>query len=184
MPHRLYGHVPPATRYSVGALARRCRGRCLHEAEAAGALPIVVGGTGLYFKALTEGLAAMPRHSAGSPSAWAERLAAEGAAALHAALASAIRSAAAAIRPSDPQRVLRALEVLEATGRPLAEWQMRGAAAAARRSRTKRRASCSSRTARRSTGGSRRASTAWSRRARVDEVRGLLARDSIRSCRR
>ena len=89
----------------------------LKEADAAGALPVLVGGTGLYFKALTEGLAQTPPIPDDIRARWAERLAAEGAEALHALLGERDPVAAAAIRPTDPQRILRALEVLEATGR-------------------------------------------------------------------
>ena len=121
IPHQLYGHVPAEIRYSVGAWLRDAE-RILAEAREAGALPILVGGTGLYFKALTEGLAAIPEIPAEVRAYWAERLKVEGAAALHAAL-NARDPAAAAIRPSDKQRILRALEVLDATGRPLAEWR-------------------------------------------------------------
>src|SRR5687767_4735820 len=72
-PHRLYGHVPAATRYSVGAWLADATA-VFAEAEAAGALPIVVGGTGLYFKALSEGLAAVPAIPAEVRARWSERL--------------------------------------------------------------------------------------------------------------
>jgi tRNA dimethylallyltransferase len=121
-PHRLYGHVPAETRYSVGAWLADAA-VVLAEAEAAGALPIVVGGTGLYFKALSEGLAAVPAIPADVRARWSERLKAGGPAPLHALLMERDPVAAAAIRPSDPQRVVRALEVLDATGRTLSEWQ-------------------------------------------------------------
>ncbi len=122
VPHRLYGHVPPETRYSVGAWLENIAS-VLREAAAAGALVIAVGGTGLYFKALTEGLAAIPDISPEVRTRWAQRIETEGVAALHVVLAERDPASAAAIRPSDSQRVLRALEVLEATGRPLDEWQ-------------------------------------------------------------
>ena len=122
VPHRLYGHVPPATRYSVGAWLTDVA-LVLKEAEAAGAMAIAVGGTGLYFKALTEGLAALPEIPLDVRARWAGRLQSEGVAALHAVLAAADASSAAAIRPSDPQRVLRALEVFEVTGSTLDERQ-------------------------------------------------------------
>ena len=121
-PHRLYGHVPASTRYSVGAWLHDAI-KVLAEAQTAGALPIVVGGTGLYFKALTEGLAPVPDIDAAIRAHWAARLALQGPAALHAELAARDADADAAIRPGDPQRILRALEVIEATGRPLAHWQ-------------------------------------------------------------
>src|SRR5688572_4194059 len=68
-PHRLYGHVPAETRYSVGAWLTDVAA-VLAEAEQASALPIVVGGTGLYFKALTDGLAMMPPIDAGVRAHW------------------------------------------------------------------------------------------------------------------
>jgi tRNA dimethylallyltransferase len=120
--HRLYGHVPAETRYSVGAWLADAAA-VLAEAEAAGALPIVVGGTGLYFKALSEGLAAVPAIPAEVRTRWSERLKAGGPAPLHALLVERDPVAAASIRPSDPQRILRALEVLDATGRRLSDWQ-------------------------------------------------------------
>jgi tRNA dimethylallyltransferase len=122
--HRLYGHVSGETRYSVGAWLADAAA-ALSEADAAGALPVVVGGTGLYFKALTEGLADTPPVPAEVRSALAERLRREGAAALHAELAAADPMTAAGIRPGDAQRILRALEVLHATGAPLSAWRER-----------------------------------------------------------
>ncbi len=121
-PHRLYGHVPAKTRYSVGAWLTDVAA-VLAAGEEAGALAIVVGGTGLYFKALTEGLATIPPVDAGVRAHWLERLAADGAATLHAELATRDAGAAAAIQPSDSQRILRALEVVDVTGRSLADWQ-------------------------------------------------------------
>jgi len=122
IPHRLYGHVSPAVRYSVGAWLEDVSD-VLREAEAAGARAIVVGGTGLYFKALTEGLAAIPDIPPEVRTRWEARLSSEGSAQLHEVLAGKDPDSAGAIRPNDPQRILRALEVLEATGRPLSEWQ-------------------------------------------------------------
>lgn len=122
VPHRLYGHVSPTTRYSVGAWLADIA-EVFREADSAGALVIAVGGTGLYFKALTEGLAAIPDIPKDVRSRLAKRLESEGASALHAALSKLDPASGASLRPSDPQRVLRALEVLEVTGRPLGEWQ-------------------------------------------------------------
>ena len=121
-PHRLYGHVSPVLRYSVGAWLADFA-KVLHEADATEALTIVVGGTGLYFKALTEGLAEIPAIPADVRENLAQRLETESAAELHAALSNLDPDSAATLRPSDQQRVLRALEVVEATGRPLSEWQ-------------------------------------------------------------
>jgi tRNA dimethylallyltransferase len=85
-------------------------------------LPIFVGGTGLYFKALTRGLAAMPPIPAPVRKAVRERLAAEGPEALHAELAQADAVSAERLKPTDRQRIARALEVVLATGRPLSDW--------------------------------------------------------------
>jgi tRNA dimethylallyltransferase len=121
-PHKLYGHVPASARYSVGAWLADAEA-VLKEAERAGALAVVTGGTGLYFRALTEGLAEIPAIPREKRAEWAARLRAEGIAGLHALLAERDPASAESIRPSDPQRTLRALEVLDATGRPLSEWQ-------------------------------------------------------------
>lgn len=122
LPHRLYGMVDAAAPWSVGLWLDAVE-RVLAESTA---LPLVfVGGTGLYFEALTRGLAAMPPIPAEIRARWRadERPTAE----LHAALADRDPEVAARLRPSDRQRILRALEVLEATGRSLLDWQ-RGSA--------------------------------------------------------
>ena len=122
VPHFLYGHVDAAESYSVGRWLADAAG-ALAAAQSAGRLPIFVGGTGLYFKALTKGLSAIPP----VPREVRERVRgeAEGIAApdLHARLARDDPGTAAALRPSDRQRIIRALEVLAATGRPLSQWQ-------------------------------------------------------------
>ena len=115
-PHRLYGHVPARVRYSAGAWLADAE-IVLKEAGKAGALAILTGGTGLYFKAATEGLAAVPAIPREIRERWAARLKDEGVARLHALLTDRDPASAASIRSSDPQRTLRALEVLEATGR-------------------------------------------------------------------
>lgn len=121
-PHRLYGHVPAEIRYSVGAWLRDA-GDALAEAKASGALAIVVGGTGLYFRALTEGLAAIPPTPPAIRRRLAERHAAEGMPALNDELRRRDPETAAMLRPTDTQRTLRALEVLETTGRPIGAWR-------------------------------------------------------------
>lgn len=125
-PHRLYGHVDGGEEYSVARWLEDAR-RTLDEAEAGGRLPIFIGGTGLYFRALTLGLSPMPD----IPPEVRARIRAldEEAAALHARLAAVDPETAARLRPSDTQRLMRALEVFEATGRPLARWQAERAAA-------------------------------------------------------
>lgn len=121
-PHRLYGHVPAETRYSVGMWLADV-GHVLRQAEQSSVLPIIVGGTGLYFKALTEGLTEMPAVPAAVRRHVLERVQASDAAALYAELAKRDPASAAALRPSDRQRIIRALEVLEATGTGLHDWQ-------------------------------------------------------------
>ena len=115
VPHRLYGHLAPGADYSVGHWLRE-----VAQILAEGARPIIVGGTGLYLTALTEGLAAIPPTP---PEVRAEanaRVARAGAAALIAELDAAT---AARIDLRNPARVQRAWEVQRATGRGLAAWQ-------------------------------------------------------------
>ena len=125
LPHRLYGHVDAAENYSVG---RWCRdvGEVLRELAAAGQLPILVGGTGLYFKALTAGLAAVPPIPADVRNAVRARLQSEGAPALHAELMQRDPATAQRLMLNDRSRIARALEVVLATGRPLSDWHREG----------------------------------------------------------
>ncbi len=125
VPHRLYGHVDAAENYSVGRWCQDARA-ALEEAKSAGRVPILVGGTGLYFKALTQGLSAVPPTPADIRAAVRARCDAEGAAALHAELARRDPAMAARLKPGDRMRLARALEVLEATGRSLADWHRDG----------------------------------------------------------
>jgi tRNA dimethylallyltransferase len=122
VPHFLYGHVPVAERYSLGRF-RKDAANALSQTREAGLLPIFVGGTGMYFGALTDGIADIPAIPDAVRIAAREKLARIGVAALHGELMARDREAAAALRPTDPQRVLRAYEVWEATGKPLAHWQ-------------------------------------------------------------
>lgn len=122
--HRLYGHVRGREAYSAARYAIEARD-AIQAAQAAGSVPIVVGGTGLYFKALTEGLSPIPPIPEEIRSHWRARANEEGAPALHAVLAERDPEMAARLQPSDPQRIVRALEVQEATGLSLARWQER-----------------------------------------------------------
>ena len=121
-PHRLYGVLDGAERCSAG----RWRSLAIAEIERAqedGALPILVGGTGLYLRALLAGLApvpAIPEDVRAAVRALHER---EGSAGLHARLAVRDPEAARRLEPGDSQRVMRAWEVIEATGRSLLDWQ-------------------------------------------------------------
>ncbi len=125
-PHRLYGTLPGHERCSAG----RWRALALAEiaaARAAGKLPLVVGGTGLYLRALIEGLAQVPEVPAALREAAEARHRELGGPGLHAELAARDPVMAARLRPSDSQRLIRAWAVLEATGRSLAAWQAAGA---------------------------------------------------------
>ncbi len=125
VPHRLYGHVDAAENYSVGRWCEDARA-ALDEARREGRLPILVGGTGLYFKALTQGLSAVPPTPPEIRATVRARCDAEGAAALHAELARRDPAMAERLKPGDRMRIARALEVLEATGRSLADWHRDG----------------------------------------------------------
>ncbi len=120
--HLLYGHVDGAVNYSVGRWLADFAA-VLARLEAEGRQAIVVGGTGMYFKAATHGLSDIPR----VPEDVRARVRAEAEGAspadLHARLAARDPETAARLRPTDPQRILRALEVFEATGKPLAAFQ-------------------------------------------------------------
>jgi tRNA dimethylallyltransferase len=121
-PHRLFGVVDAAQNHSVG-LWLADAGAALREARATGQTPIFVGGTGLYFKALTQGLSAIPAVAAAVRATLRAETATLAPAALHARLAACDPVMAARLRPTDPQRVLRALEVFVATGKSLASFQ-------------------------------------------------------------
>nr|WP_294517225.1 tRNA (adenosine(37)-N6)-dimethylallyltransferase MiaA [uncultured Rhodopila sp.] len=124
VPHRLYGVRPAAEAGSV-AWWREQALAAMDEARAAGRLPILTGGSGMYFAALTDGIADVPDPG---PDARAEAralLAQCGPAALHAELAAADPATAARLKPEDGQRVARAWEVWRGTGVGLAAWQDR-----------------------------------------------------------
>jgi tRNA dimethylallyltransferase len=121
VPHRLYGHVDAAENFSVGRWCTEVAdvlAATQREARAA----IVVGGTGLYFSALTQGLAAVPPIPAQIRNEVRTRLASDGAEALHAELTQRDPVAAARLMPGDRARVTRALEVILATGRSISQW--------------------------------------------------------------
>ena len=125
VPHRLYGHVDAAVNFSAGAWVVDAA-RVLSEARAQHRLPIFVGGSGLYFKALTRGLSAVPPIPAEVREAVRARLERDGVEALHAVLARRDPQAAERLKPRDRTRVARALEVVEATGRSLSDWHRDG----------------------------------------------------------
>lgn len=124
VPHALYG-VRPAAEAGNAAWWRTEALAAMQAAWASGRVPILTGGTGLYFAALTQGLADIPEPT---PDARAEarRLLAElGPEALHASLAKVDPATAARIKPNDSQRIARAWEVWRSTGMGLAAWQQR-----------------------------------------------------------
>jgi tRNA dimethylallyltransferase len=125
VPHLLYGHVDAAEDYSVGSFLRDAAG-VLDWAQAQGRIPIFTGGSGLYFKALTAGLAAIPPIPPEIRAAVRSRLEACGPAALHAELSRCDPVAAARLRPADRTRIARALEVVQATSRSITEWRHEG----------------------------------------------------------
>jgi tRNA dimethylallyltransferase len=121
-PHHLYGHIDAAERYSTGrwltdALA------AIADVRARDRIPILVGGTGLYFKALTHGLADMPDIDPDLRAALIERADKEGAPALHADLARLDPATAVRLEPNDAPRIIRALEVIETTGESITSFQ-------------------------------------------------------------
>ncbi len=124
LPHRLYGHVAPDTRYSVGAWLRDIA-PVLEDIATRNMVPIIIGGTGLYFKALTEGIAETPQISECEHVDFIARHAALTTPQLQDRLVAADRAAADRIERNDRQRTLRALMILELTGQSLSDWQLR-----------------------------------------------------------
>ncbi|WP_026608210.1 tRNA (adenosine(37)-N6)-dimethylallyltransferase MiaA [Methylocapsa acidiphila] len=121
-PHRLFGHVDGAINHSVGLWLEDAR-TALEEAARDARLPIFVGGTGLYLKALTQGLSAIPPVPTEVRESLRARAEGVPVSELHAELSRRDPLTAARLRPTDPQRILRALEVFEATGESLASFQ-------------------------------------------------------------
>lgn len=121
VPHRLYGHVDGAVNYSAARYVADVTA-LLAELGESGSLPVLVGGTGLYFKALTEGFSAIPPVPEAVREAFRARVEGLETAMLHAELAACDAAMAQRLRPSDRMRVMRALEVFEATGRSLASF--------------------------------------------------------------
>jgi tRNA dimethylallyltransferase len=121
VPHRLYGHVDAAENFSVGRWCEEAAA-VLAETRRTARAAILVGGTGLYFNALTRGLAAVPPIPAAIREEVRARLSSDGVAALHAELKWRDPAAAARLMPGDRARITRALEVVLATGRSLLDW--------------------------------------------------------------
>ena len=125
VPHRLYGHVDAAVNFSAGAWVADAT-NVLAEARAQNRLPIFVGGSGLYFKALTRGLSAVPPIPPDVRENVRAGLQRDGVEALHAQLKQRDPASAERLKPRDRIRIARALEVVEATGRSLTDWHRDG----------------------------------------------------------
>ncbi len=122
IPHHLYGHVPAGDTYSTGMWLRQIS-ELLAELRRERRMPVIVGGTGLYFKALTGGLSPMPEIPAEIREGLRQRLIEDGAEPLYRELAQCDPVMAASLKPQDGQRIVRALEVKLATGQSLAALQ-------------------------------------------------------------
>jgi tRNA dimethylallyltransferase len=122
IPHHLYGQIHPSTPYSTGAWLRDVM-RLIDTGALAGRVPVFVGGTGLYFRALLQGLSEMPEIPASIRERWRYKLAEEGPERLHRLLMHEDPEAAMRLQQADGQRIVRALEVLEASGRSIRDWQ-------------------------------------------------------------
>ena len=127
-PHHLYGFLESRQGISAGRWADMAFA-AIEALIRRGKTPIVVGGTGLYFRALLEGIAEIPSVSPEITARWTARCAEQGPESLHRELAEADPESAARIHPRDRQRIVRAWEVLEATGRPLGWWHVHAAPA-------------------------------------------------------
>jgi tRNA dimethylallyltransferase len=122
VPHALYGFVPAAEAYSTGRFVKDAAA-AIGEARNEGRRPVIVGGTGLYFKALLEGLSPIPQIDDAIRNHWRAEAERRGAADLHRELMARDELMAARLAPGDTQRIVRALEVIEQTGKSLADWQ-------------------------------------------------------------
>ncbi|WP_192355716.1 tRNA (adenosine(37)-N6)-dimethylallyltransferase MiaA [Mesorhizobium mediterraneum] len=122
VPHFLYGHVHPSTAYSTGAWLRDVM-KLIDNGAFLERPVIFVGGTGLYFRALAEGISEMPDIPQSIRDRWRYELQEQGAAKLHRILLREDSAAGMMLKPTDGQRIVRALEVLDASGRSILEWQ-------------------------------------------------------------
>ena len=125
VPHRLYGHVDAAVNFSAGSWVNDAA-MVLAETGAQHRMAIFVGGSGLYFKALTRGLSAVPPIPVDIREGVRARLERDGVEALHAELTRRDPATAERLKPRDRSRIARALEVVEATGRSLTDWHRDG----------------------------------------------------------
>jgi len=121
--HELYGFLGAGDAYSVGRYLVDA-GVHIRAIQARGQVPVIVGGTGLYFRGLLEGLSPVPEIEPDIRERWRSVAASEGAEVLYQALKVRDPEMAQRLMPTDSQRLVRALEVIESTGRSLAHWQM------------------------------------------------------------
>jgi tRNA dimethylallyltransferase len=124
VPHRLFGVIDAGERCSAGRWLKLALIE-IEAAQAAGKLPMLVGGTGLYLEALTKGLAELPPIPASAREEARTLHEKLGAVAFHAALAELDPETASRLAPGDTQRLTRAYEVVRATGQPLSSWHQR-----------------------------------------------------------
>jgi tRNA dimethylallyltransferase len=124
VPHHLVDVLEPSERYSAGEFARRARA-AVAEIRSRGRRPLVVGGSGLYLRALLEGISPVPPGDLEVRRRLRERVEAEGSDALHAELSERDPETAERLPTGDTQRILRALEVVAVSGTPLSEWVAR-----------------------------------------------------------
>jgi tRNA dimethylallyltransferase len=120
--HYLYGHVPPSVTYSTGKWFEDVKA-LLARSDLQGRVPVFVGGTGLYFRALVGGLSQIPDVPDDIRQFWRDRMQVEGAENLHKILGEIDPEIAVSLKPADGQRVLRAIEIMKATGKSLLYWQ-------------------------------------------------------------
>lgn len=128
VPHHLIDVREPWQPYSAAEFATDAR-KAIEGIAARGNLPILTGGTGLYFQALLQGLSPMPEADAATRAGIEAEAAEQGWPAMHAQLAAIDPQAAARIHATDPQRIQRALEVYRLSGKPISQWQREGNAA-------------------------------------------------------
>ena len=121
-PHHLYGFLATENKISAGRWAEAAENK-VRDILARGKTPLLVGGTGLYFQALLRGMAEIPPVDPQLTTAITARVDEQGAPALHAELAQIDSAYAAKIHPNDRQRIIRALEVCQSTGRPFTWWR-------------------------------------------------------------
>jgi len=126
VPHRLVDIRDPTDSYSAGEFVADAR-RAINDSAAAGRVPLLVGGTMMYFRALTEGLAELPAADPAIRSEIDAQAGREGWPAMHGRLAAVDPASAAKIEPNDRQRIQRALEVFRLSGEPLSAWQSKSA---------------------------------------------------------